>query len=390
MSTPEVRTYTHSSVSLLVMLAVLVVGCRTKPEPQPIAPILPPLAAAEGEREPTMVDDSADEPAPGTAEYSVSKLDGAQTKVIEALAELGGKPIETLTPLEARQQPTLADAVKAVLTEGGKPTSPEAVGKVEDRQVPGPAGKLHFRVYTPREGSAPYPLILYFHGGGFVIASNDLYDASARAIANAAKAVVVAVDYRLAPQHKFPAAHDDASAAYAWLLRNAAAVQGDPARIAVLGESAGGNLAANVALAARAHREKLPVAVVLVYPLASSNLESESYREHARARPLNKAMVSWFTGHFLRTPEDAKDRRLDLINADLKGLPPVTIINAEVDPLRSDGELLAKKLEAAGVEVKQKTFQGVAHEFFGQGAVLDEAREAVELVAARLSGAFAR
>jgi acetyl esterase/lipase len=381
MITREVRTYTHSSLSLLVTLVMLGVGCKTKPEPQTTAPILPPLAAAEAETEPTMVGEAVDVPALGTTEYSVSRLNGDQTKVIEALAGLHGKPIASLTPEEARQQPTPADAVKAVLTEGGKPTSPEAVGKVEDRQIPGPAGKLSIRIYTPREGKAPYPLILYFHGGGFVIASNDVYDATARAIANAAKAVVVAVDYRLAPEHKFPAAHLDASAAYTWLLRNGATMQGDPTRIAVLGESAGGNLAANVALAARDHREKLPVAVVLVYPLASGNLESESYREHARARPLNKAMMSWFMGHFFRTPEDAKDPRIDLVHADWKGLPPVTIINAEVDPLRSEGELLAKTLEAAGVAVKQRTFEGVAHEFFGQGAVLDDARQAVELVA---------
>jgi acetyl esterase len=337
-----------------------------------------------------MITKVLDQPAEGSEAYSTSKLDRDQMGVIDALTLLNGQPIETLSPEQARKQPTPADAVKRALSQAGKPTAPEAVQKVEDRDLAVAWGDLPVRIYTPKEGTAPYPVVLYFHGGGFVIANNDVYDASPRAIGNAAKAVVVAVDYRQAPEHKFPAAHEDAFAAYKWLLKHAKDVQGDPSRVAVLGESAGGNLAANVAIAARDNQEPLPLAVVLVYPMASSNLDSQSYREHMHAKPLNKAMMQWFMDQFFRTPADAQDLRINLVNADLKGLPPVTIINAEVDPLRSEGELLATKLQEAGVEVSQRTFKGVAHEFFGQGAVVSDAKDAVALAATRLRAVFYR
>lgn len=370
----------------VVTLVIASAACEKEREPEPV--IAPPPDAPAPAEERTAVDKIMDKPTPGTEAYSMSRLDDDQKKVLDALAALGGKPIHTLAPTEARKQPTPAAAVRSVLKQAEKPVTPEEVGKVEDRQIASGAGTLPIRVYTPKEGKAPYPLILYFHGGGFVIASNDVYDSSARALANAAKAVVVAVDYRLAPEHKFPAAHDDAVAAYSWLLKNVKRVQGDAAHIAVVGESAGGNLAANVAIAARDKKLKPPVAVGLVYPLASSDLNSESYREHAQAQPLNKPMIPWFTTQYFRSPADAQDPRINLVAANLKGLPPVTIVNAEVDPLRSDGETLAKKLEQAGVDVKQKTYEGVAHEFFGQGAAVSDAKDAVEWLAGRLDDSF--
>lgn len=178
-----------------------------------------------------------------TVSAATSKPDREMQMVLDALASLGGKPIETLTPAEARKQPTPADAVAKVLKEQGKDTAPEAVAKVENRSIAGPAGQIPIRIYSPK-GNGPFPVILYIHGGGWVIANLDTYDASARALTNAAGVVVVSTHYRQGPEHKYPAAHDDTFAAYKWTLASAKSLAGDPARVAVAGESAGGNLAA--------------------------------------------------------------------------------------------------------------------------------------------------
>ncbi|HTQ05496.1 MAG TPA: alpha/beta hydrolase [Polyangiaceae bacterium] len=319
-----------------------------------------------------------------------SRADKDMKAVLDELAALGAKPIESLTPAEARKQPTLADAVNAELKKEGKSTTPEAVAKVENRTIKAGSTSLPVRIYTPKDAKAPYPVLVYFHGGGFVIATNDTYDASARGLANGAKAVVVAVDYRKAPENKFPAAEDDANAAYAWVLKNAGSFAGDPKNVAVAGESAGGNLALNVAITARDKKEELPTHVLLVYPLATTDPNTDSRREFANAKPLDDAMLTWFTNEYLRTPADAKDPRVDLVNANLAGLPDTTIINAEIDPLASDGELLEKKLEAAKVNVKRKVYDGVTHEFFGLGAVVGKAKDAMDFATSRLKDAFAK
>jgi acetyl esterase len=314
-------------------------------------------------------------------------VDADMARVLAELAALGAKPIETLSAADARQQPTPADAVESLLKRQGKSVEPEAVAKVQERTVPSTNGPIPVRVYTPA-GTGPMPLIVYYHGGGFVIASNDVYDATPRALANGANAVVVSVEYRKAPEHKFPAAHDDAFAAYRWAVKHAASLGGDVKRLAVAGESAGGNLAQNVAIMARDQRERNPEHVLLVYPIASSNMSSESYVKYRDAKPLNKAMMVWFTDQYFRSPTDAYDPRMDLASAKLVGLPRTTIINAEIDPLLSDGELLAQKLEAAGVSVEQKTYAGVTHEFFGMGAAVGDAKAAMELACERLKGSF--
>jgi acetyl esterase len=316
-----------------------------------------------------------------------SRLDPDMKQVIDQLVALNGKPIETLSAADARKQPTPADAVKALLDKEGKSTKPEEVGKVDDRSIATPGGKLPIRVYTPK-GKGPFPVIVYYHGGGWVIATNDTYDASARALTNGVNAVVVAVEYRKSPENKFPAAHDDALAAYEWVLKNTASINGDPKKIAVAGESAGGNLAANVAIGARDKGEPLPVHELLVYPVASGDLNTPSEIENANAKPLNRPMMGWFTQQYFRTPADGTDTRINLVAANLKGLPPTTIINAQLDPLRSDGETLAAKLRAAGVPVEQRTFSGVTHEFFGMGAAVQKAKDAETLAIARLKGAF--
>ncbi|MEI9949351.1 MAG: alpha/beta hydrolase [Pseudomonadota bacterium] len=301
---------------------------------------------------------------------------------------MNGKPIELLSAEEARKQPTPADAVGALLKKQGKSTAPEAVEKVASRTIPGPGGALPLRIYTPKTGKAPYPVIVYYHGGGFVIATIDTYDASPRGLANGAEAVVVALEYRKAPENKFPAAHDDALATYEWTLKNAASIGGNSKKVALVGESAGGNLAASVSMAARDKKEQMPLYQVLVYPIAGSDMNTDSYKENANAKPLNKAMMAWFTEKYLSKPEDAKDPRIDLLHANLANLPATTIINAEVDPLRSDGEQLAEQLRAAHVPVQQKTYSGVTHEFFGMGAAVVKAKDAMLLATSTLKRAF--
>lgn len=305
--------------------------------------------------------------------------------VLDELAALGGKAIETLTPAEARQQPTPADAAKAVMTKQGMPAAPDAAVTTVDRTIPGPAGPLPVRIYTPAGATGPLPVIVYYHGGGFVIANKQVYDGGARGLSRAANAVVVSVDYRQAPENKFPAAHEDALATYRWALENAASINGNPDVVALAGESAGGNLALATAIAARDAGVKRPAHVLAVYPIAGTDTTTPSYVQNANAKPLNRAMMGWFVKHTIRSEADLRDPRLNLLDANLQGLPPVTIVAAEIDPLRSEGEMLAEKLRSAGVDVDRRQWDGVAHEFFGMAQVVPAAMEAQEYAATRMT-----
>ena len=304
--------------------------------------------------------------------------------VLDTLGTLGGKPIETLTAAEARKQPTPADAAKKVMASEGKSTAPDPAVKSVDRTVAGAAGQIPTRIYTPASAQGPLPVIVYYHGGGWVIANKEVYDGGARALSKMANAVVVSVDYRQGPEHKFPAAHDDAFAAYQWALANAASIGGDPKRVALAGESAGGGLAVATAIMARDKQVQMPVAIVSVYPIAGTDTTTASYVENANAKPLNRAMMSWFFDNYLNGAQDRADPRVNLVAANLEGLPPTTIINAQIDPLRSEGEMLAEKLRSAGVSVEQKTYDGVTHEFFGMGNVVDAAMQAEQMAAEAL------
>ncbi|MBC7716028.1 MAG: alpha/beta hydrolase [Pseudorhodobacter sp.] len=319
------------------------------------------------------------------------KADADMQAVLDELGSLGGKPIETLTPEEARKQPNPADAVKKLLEKKGKPTSAEALVPgitSADREIPGPAGPLPVRVYTPA-GAGPFPVVVYFHGGGWVIADKDVYDGGARGLAKQAKAVVVSVDYRLSPEAKFPAAWDDCVAAYKWVSANAASIKGDPLKLALAGESAGGNLAVSTAIAARDAGLPKALAVIAVYPVAQTgNLETSSYVDSANAKPLNKPMIGWFVDKLFAKPGDKSDPRVDIVHAKLNGLPPTTIINAQIDPLRDDGVMLADALKSAGVKVERKVYNGTAHEFFGMAAVVKSADQAQKYAGAQLRKAF--
>ncbi|MRX07150.1 alpha/beta hydrolase fold domain-containing protein [Pseudoduganella sp. FT25W] len=306
-------------------------------------------------------------------------------KVLDALASLGGKPIETLSPEEARKQPTPADAVKKVLTDMGKSTAPEPGVTVKDMTIKGPNGDIPIHVYTP-DGAGPFPVMVYYHGGGFVIADTKTYDASPRALAKMSKAIMVSVDYHRAPENKFPAAPNDAYAAYEWTLAHAGEINGDPKRVAVGGESAGGNLATVVSMMARDKKAQLPIMQLLVYPVVSDDMSTPSYVQNADAKPLNKPMMAWFFKHYGADP--TSPYALPLKAPSLAGLPPATVIAAEIDPLLSEGKAYADRLKKEGVAVSYKEYKGVAHEFFGMGAVVPRAKEAEQFAADALSKAF--
>ncbi|MET0499717.1 MAG: alpha/beta hydrolase fold domain-containing protein [Steroidobacteraceae bacterium] len=333
-------------------------------------------------------------PKPSQAMAAPATPDADMQMVLDTLQALGGKPIETLTPAEARVQPTPADAVTALLKKQGA-TLPKPAVKIANGTYPTAGGTQQLKIYTPTPTDVPpapgaagaMPVIVYFHGGGWVIADIKTYESSALALAEKAKAIVVSVEYRHAPEFKFPAAHEDAFVAYQWVLKNAASFNGDPKRVAVAGESAGANLAANVSIMARDQKVALPIHQVLVYPVAGSDMNTPSYKENANAKPLNKAMMAWFVKQAL-TPEDAKSPMINLVAANLAGLPPTTLITAQIDPLRSEGSLLADKLSAAGVKTTYKNYDGVTHEFFGMGAVVKDAAAAQDAAAGDLRKAF--
>lgn len=344
----------------------------------------PSFALAEDPRPvDTAVAESADS---GTLDRSNPEM----RSVIQKLMGLGSKPVHTLDVEAARSQPTPADAVKGVLEDNGQPATPEPA-RTEDIKVTGAEGELDARVYWPdgpTEGEV-LPLIVYFHGGGWVIADLDVYDASPRALANQAAAVVVSVHYRQGPEDTFPAAHDDAVAAFKDIVERSGEWNADAARLAVAGESAGGNLALNVAIAARDQQLTAPDAVIAVYPVAGSDLNTQSYIDNQNAVPLGKADIEWFVGNYLNSMDEAADPRINIVGgASLDDLPPVTIIAAEIDPLLSEGMTLRDKLQAAGNDVTYMNWNGVTHEFFGMAAVVPEAKEAQDLAGTELKEAF--
>ena len=304
--------------------------------------------------------------------------------VIEQLMSFQPKPLNTLTPAQARKQPGPAEAAAKQLR-ASNITPPAMQCDTASQQLgAGPVA----RIYTPKTGTAPFPVVLYYHGGGWVIANLDTYHPSAQALCEQTGAVVVSVAYRQAPEHKFPAAHDDSFAAYEWVLKNAASIKGDPARVAVAGESAGGNLACAVSMMARDRKVALPKYQLLVYPIAGYDQNTPSYQKNTASMPLNKAGMGWFFKNYLRTPADGQDPRINLVTANLKGLPPTTIIGAEIDPLLSEGKTLADKLTAAGVKVNYQLYPGTTHEFFGMAAVVPQAKEAQSVAFGDVKGAL--
>ena len=311
--------------------------------------------------------------------------------VLDAMMALGAQPIETLTPLKARLQPTAADGAHAVMRRQGMSTAPDPA--LTTRDLAYGSDPMQFaRVYRPAAApqDANLPVVVYYHGGGWVIADVNVYDATPRLMAKQLNAIVVSVEYRHAPEAKFPAQHEDAANAYRWTLSKAASWGGDPSKVVLAGESAGGNLAIATAIHARDNRLTMPLHILSVYPIANSDMNLPSKRDSANAKPLNTAMLKWFGHYYSNSMADMQDPRLDLVHANLRGLPPTTIVNAQIDPLRSDGETLAAAMRAAGDQVEQRPFPGVTHEFFGLGKVVRGAYDAETYAIGRVSTAFGK
>jgi acetyl esterase len=277
-------------------------------------------------------------------------------EVLKAMAEAKLRPVEEMTPAEAREQ------VEA--TPRARTAEPLPVARVEERMMPGPAGDIRLRLYWP-QAPAPVPAIVYYHGGGHVIGSLDTHDFVARNHCSGAGALVASIDYRMGPEHKFPAAVDDSWAALQWVGANAESLDADPARMGVHGDSAGANLAAVVALLARdAGNPKLRLQS-LVYPIADYGLVGDSYEKYANGYGiLTRGAMVWFRDHYLRGVEDAKDWRASPIKAhSFAGVAPAIVVTAECDVLHDDGQRYAEALQRAGVPVEYKEFPGMIHAF---------------------------
>ncbi|HTF59506.1 MAG TPA: alpha/beta hydrolase [Actinomycetes bacterium] len=265
---------------------------------------------------------------------------------------------------------------------------PAPVAAVADRLVPGPAGELPVRVYTP-EGSPPFPIVVFFHGGGWVVGTLDTYDPLCRALAAVTPAVVVSVDYRLAPEHRWPAAVEDAYAATEWASRNAAALGGAQHRLAVAGDSAGGNLAAVVALGARDRGGPAIAFQLLVYPVLDVAGGTASWQEYADGYHLTADGMRWYWDHYLGGADGAAPDASPLRAAFVGGLPPALVIGAEYDILRDEGEAYAARLAEAGVDATASRHAGVVHGFVRWRAVTGAAEDALQEAAAALRSALA-
>jgi acetyl esterase len=303
-------------------------------------------------------------------------------EVLRVMAEAGLRPIEEMTPAEAREQ--------MEATARARKAEPLRIAKVEERLVPGPGGAIRLRLYWPLQSTAPMPVVVCLHGGGHVIGSLDTHDFVARNLCAGTGAIVASVDYRMGPEHKFPAAVDDCFAALEWVHANAARLGADPDQIGVHGDSAGGNLAAVVALLARDAGGPPLRLQSLVYPVTDYSLAGDSYDKYASGYGvLTRQAMVWFRDHYLRRPEAASDWRASPIRAaSLAGVAPAIVITAECDVLHDDGERYADALQRAGVAVEYKDFPGMIHGFFGMVPAVEDAINAQRMVWAAFRRAF--
>jgi acetyl esterase len=264
------------------------------------------------------------------------------------------------------------------------------VHAVEDREIPGPAGSLRVRVYRPSP-EAPLPILVWFHGGGWVTGSLETHDNLCRLLCDDAQVIVVSVDYRLAPETKFPGAAEDCVAAWKWVNDHVAELGGEPHRIALGGDSAGGNLAAVVALVARDEGLPIPALQLLVYPVTDHEFDSRSMVDNAEGYFLRTAAMRWFFDQYAGTPADVANWRMSPLRApDLARLPAAVVITAEYDPLRDQGEAYAQRLRDAGVPVRALRADGLFHGFFGMHAFLPPARDAWDVAIGELHAALGK
>lgn len=309
-------------------------------------------------------------------------------RILEEWRNLGGRSLAALDVAGARRQPGLIEAARSLVGKQERPPPPSRVSvDRQDLRYSGPGGEQLLRVFKPDTAPAAAGVTLYLHGGGWVLGSVDRYEASALALARKTGHIVAAAAYRQAPEHRFPAAHEDAWAAWTWLRSHAARFGGDPQKLAVCGEDAGGNLAFNIGVRARAEGLPRPLHQVLIYPIAGTDMNNYSYNAFGDVEPFGKAAVQWLLKQAV--PEASlRDRRLNLGNNEFKGLPRTTIITAEIDPVMFEGKLLGHKMDAEGIPVRYQNFDGVLHDFFGMDALLPEARKAQDTAAEELEAAF--
>jgi len=306
-------------------------------------------------------------------------LDDDVQMLLTMLAAPGAPSLTSLSVEEARANMRNLTALR---------TSVEELPRVEDRRIPGPAGDVPVRLFAARTDPG-LPVLVYFHGGGWVLGDLDTHDGTCRSLAKQIDGLVVSVDYRLAPEHKFPAALEDCYAATAWVAENAASIGADARRVAIGGDSAGGNLTACVALKARDLGAPRLVHQLLVYPVTDARFDTASYRDNAEGYFLSRSDMEWFWNHYLRGPEDASDPYAAPLRAsDLRGLPPATVITAEYDPLRDEGEAYGARLREAGVPTEVKRYDGVIHGFFSMGDILAKGKVAVQTATDALRRAF--
>ena len=308
-------------------------------------------------------------------EEMILPVDPQVLALLDMMAEAGGKPIGEATVAEAR-----AGAWEWEKYTGG----PEPVAQVVNRFIPGPTADLPIRIYTP-EGKGPFPALVMFHGSGWVISNIDHADAPHRALANRSGCVVVAVNYQKAPEHKFPVALDDCHATTQWVIRNAALLNVDPARVGVGGDSAGGNLATAVCIRCRDDGGPPLAFQLLIYPVTDHSLAYPSMVENAEGYLLTTAAVRWFWAQYLERPEDGLNPLASpMLCKDLSGLPPAIVVTAEFDPLRDEGEAYADRLTAAGVPTIKRRYDGMVHAFFWMSGCVQRSRQLIDDLGADL------
>lgn len=309
-------------------------------------------------------------------------LDPQAEALLKEVAASGLPPLESLTPGQARELTRQRRAQWA--------GDPLPVAAVEERCIQGPAGPVPLRLYKPAE-AGPLPLLVYFHGGGWVNGDLDSSDVPCRAMAQGSSCLVASVNYRHAPEHKFPAAVEDGYAVLRHVAEHPREFSTAPGRIAVGGDSSGGNLAAAVTLMAR-DRGGPPIAFqLLIYPVTDHRFDTRSYHDNAEGYLLTRAGMAWFWNHYLESPADGDHPYASPLRAgDFRGLPAAWIATAEYDPLRDEGEAYAARLAQAGVPVAAKRYDGMIHGFLNMAGVLDQGRQLMEDAAAALRTAFAK
>lgn len=305
-------------------------------------------------------------------------LDPQIAGIIEAL-DRGFPPVHTMTGAQARS--TIKSRFVAT-------ADPEVVGEVRDVSVHGPSSDIAVRIYRPAWPSGPAPTLVYAHGGGFVFCDLDSHDGLCRSFANLIPAVVVSVDYRLAPENPWPAAAEDVIAVAQWAARNADALGGDAGRIVVGGDSAGGHIAATTALMARDRGAPTLAAQLLLYPMVDPNFDTESYRRYGEGFYNPRPALQWYWDQYVPSPADREHPYAAPLNADLRGLAPAIVVTAGHDPLRDEGVAFGDALERAGVATTRLNFDGAIHGFMTM-PMLDLAQQARRDVCERLAALFA-